>query len=206
MVFPTRPIATGLDFSFISGVVTNLDSYATFTADDARTTRDTITGLDWSGGARTAAVNRANSEYTQLMRVSKGFDALSKTISSGCASLKSIASTLRTTAAGFESNQYAVSDRWHVSDKYNYELATEAAAGDQAQLALLGRLKAKRADQATNGTNLMTRLADEFDTTDSQTATSLRTAAAALDQLAHSAATVNKVMPSAISWRMACSS
>lgn len=69
MVYPTRTIVASLDFEAMPELAKNLSDYADYTATDARTTRDTITGLDWSGNARATAVGRANSEYTPSMRI-----------------------------------------------------------------------------------------------------------------------------------------
>ncbi|WP_232718566.1 TPR repeat region-containing protein [Gordonia metallireducens] len=188
MVYPTRTVVEKLNFDNMPKLADDLIDYAEYTAADARTTRDTITGLDWSGVAKDAAVGRANSEYDQLMRVSQTFASLANAITSGHADMSSLANSLKSTATAYEDNNYAVSDAWKVTDAYNYALAESAAAGDDHQLAELATLKNTRARIAENATLWMERVARDFDTADTDTASAIRSANGALDQLAPPAA------------------
>ncbi|MDJ0025892.1 hypothetical protein QM583_02155 [Gordonia alkanivorans] len=188
MVYPTRSIVAELNFDKMPALAEDLTEYAEYTASDARMTRDTITGLDWSGGAKNAAETRAHREHAQLMRVSATFTSLANTITTGHTDLSSLAGNLKLTATAYEDNDYSVADNWKVTDSYNYALAETAAAGDDKQLKALETLKTTRAQIAVNATLWMERIATEFDTADTSTAAAIRSANSTLDQLTPPAA------------------
>ncbi|WP_042377493.1 hypothetical protein [Gordonia alkanivorans] len=188
MVYPTRSIVAELNFDKMTTLAEELNDYAERTASDAQTTRDTITRLDWSGGAKNAAESRAHREHAQLMRVSATFTSLANAITTGHTNLSSLAGDLKLTATAYEENDYSVADNWKVTDSYNYALAESAAAGDDEQLTALETLKATRARIAENATLWMERVARDFDTADTDTAAAIRGANGVLDELTPPAA------------------
>lgn len=188
MVYPTRSIVAELNFDKMTTLAEELNDYAERTASDAQTTRDTITRLDWSGGAKNAAESRAHREHAQLMRVSATFTSLANAITTGHTNLSSLAGDLKLTATAYEANDYSVADNWKVTDSYNYALAESAAAGDDEQLTALETLKATRARIAENATLWMERVARDFDTADTDTAAAIRGANGVLDELTPPAA------------------
>ncbi|OLT50815.1 hypothetical protein BJF87_16695 [Gordonia sp. CNJ-863] len=188
MVYPTRSIVAELNFDKMTTLAEELNDYAERTASDAQTTRDTITRLDWSGGAKNAAESRAHREHAQLMRVSATFTSLANAITTGHTNLSSLAGDLKLTATAYEANDYSVADNWKVTDSYNYALAESAAAGDDEQLTALETLKATRARIAENATLWMEGVARDFDTADTDIAAAIRGANGVLDQLTPPAA------------------
>lgn len=184
----TKDQVFALDFSHMPPAAKKASDYATSTTHDARTTRDTIFGLDWSGGARAVATDRAAREYTQLNRLSMAFTSLSTAINRGHASMSDLAGDLKQTASAYEADSYRIANDWSVQDTYNYTTAEQVAGGDRNALDALRKLKAARAQIAANGQRTLQKWASDLGVVDLGTAAAIRAALARLGEMAPPAA------------------
>ncbi|MET9202533.1 hypothetical protein [Gordonia sp. NPDC003585] len=184
----TKEQVYALDFSNMPPAAKAASSYATSTAHDARTTRDTIFGLDWSGGARAVATDRAAREYTQLNRLSAAFTSLSTTIMRGHTAMSDLAGDLKQTASAYEADSYRVDSDWSVRDTYNYATAEQVAGDDRIAIDALRKLKAARAQIASNGQRTLQKWASDLGAADLRTAAAIRAALARLGEMAPPAA------------------
>ncbi|WP_028463695.1 hypothetical protein [Nocardia sp. 348MFTsu5.1] len=150
---------------------------------DGLNIQSTITGMDWSGAFRNAAVSRANREQVQFTRVDDAFEELSKAITDGHTSMSHISESLKTGADGWEETGYDVAEDWTVTDRYNYALAESMYKDDDAALELLANMKSVRANNAATATSQLQRLAVEFDEADTKCAAAIGTASSSISTL-----------------------
>ncbi|MDY6811582.1 MAG: hypothetical protein SW127_21665 [Actinomycetota bacterium] len=136
----------------------------------------TIHGLDWKGQSRVDATGRADSEKTQMHRVSSAVDALKAALTGGQAAMAPMVENLKSSTRNLEAASYEVSNDWNVTDGYEYGLAEAFAAGDPAEEARIAELKRQRAEEAQNATVRLTRLAQELDAADAACAQAVREA------------------------------
>lgn len=150
---------------------------------DGLNIQSTITGMDWSGAFRNAAVSRANREQVQFTRVDDAFEELSKAITDGHTSMSHISESLKTGADGWEATGYDVAEDWTVTDRYNYALAESMFKDDNAALELLANMKSVRANNAATATTQLQRLAVEFDEADTTCAAAIGAASTSISTL-----------------------
>lgn len=183
-MIPTRSQLGSLRLDDMFTASNRATSLGDFAYDEGSTVNTTVTGLDWSGVARSAAVDRAGREQREFNRVGAAFDKLALAITSGHDSMTRLASLLKNKASGYEESDYEVADNWSVTDGYNYSLADALAADDPDMQQRLATLKQDRADAARDATTDLKTTAREFSDADMTCANSVRAAAAALSRLA----------------------
>ncbi|MGW0451928.1 hypothetical protein [Gordonia sputi] len=183
-MIPTRSQLGSLRLDDMFTASNRATSLGDFAYDEGSTVNTTVTGLDWSGVARSAAVDRAGREQREFNRVGAAFDKLALAITSGHDSMTRLASLLKNKASGYEESDYEVADNWTVTDGYNYSLADALAADDPDMQQRLATLKQDRADAARDATTDLKTTAREFSDADITCANSVRAAAAALSRLA----------------------
>ncbi|BDB45227.1 DUF4185 domain-containing protein [Mycobacterium kiyosense] len=145
----------------------------------------TVQEFDWEGAARESAVARSDRELTQNRIVAADLDALADAYENGKKTMGPMIDGLKSKARGLEGNHFEVSENWDVKDTYDYAAARKLAtmmdpadtAGLQEQITQLQNRRANEA--ATEGGNLG-RLADELGVADTNTATAISNAVAAL--------------------------
>lgn len=180
---PTRSQADGFTFGDLPAAAKTADKLGKQIEKDGENIHRTIAGMDWSGGARSAADSRASSEKTQFARAGDAFESLGTAISNGHSAMSHITERLKTGAAGYEDDGYDVADDWTVTDGYNYGLAEALTADDPDAQERLAQLKADRANAAATATTVLNRLASEFDTADTGCAAAIKAASADIGSL-----------------------
>lgn len=185
-MIPNRSQVNGFNFGSLDQAASHATTIGTGIQQDADRVSHTISGLDWSGGARGAADDRASREHTQLSRVAHAFDDLSDAAKSGNAAMSHISDALKQNANGLEADMFKVSDDWGVTDTYNYALADAVAAANNDPVAQqqIAELKAKRAEEAKTGATRLKRLAQEFDEADEKCTSQIKSANEAISSLA----------------------
>ncbi|MFI5782627.1 hypothetical protein [Nocardia sp. NPDC051570] len=132
----------------VAGNVVNIDNAAD-------SMLRTITGMHWSGEAYNAACDRADREDRQMRKVGSAFDRLATACTQGAAAMGPIIDSLKSATRGLESDHFQVGDDWTVTDK----LTTTDKS-----------LQQRRAEEATNETVRLQKLAGDLGAADQQCA------------------------------------
>lgn len=177
---PTRSMVDKFDFGGMGPASKSAEGFGDAVRGDADQIFGAITGLNWSGEAKEMAEHRASGEASDRKRIGKTLVKIADGVSAGWSTMSSLAGDLKSHARGLEDDNYFVSEQWKVTDGYNYSLAEAAADGDGAIQSQLAVLKAKRANEATNGTLSLGRIVDAFDHADRACSRELKSAMAAL--------------------------
>lgn len=191
-MIPTRTQVNKFQIARMGGAASQSREIGSSIDRAANLVRNTIAGLDWSGKARSGAVDRANREHVQYSRSSSAFEDLADAITDGQASMGHISSDLISRADGLEKNMYEVSDTWDVKDAYNYTLgyAVATATDNDAAIARLDAIKAQRETERKSAEVGLKRLAGDFNTADTTCSAAVTAANAAIASLAPAAAGV----------------
>ncbi|WP_405491020.1 hypothetical protein [Nocardia sp. NBC_00511] len=155
-VLAWNPLSLAEVASAANGIVITIDNAAD-------TVQRTIHNLDWSGGAATAALGRADHEYTQIKAVATAYFTLADACSQAYSAMQPIISDLQSSVKALEADSYTVDQDFTVHDTKN----------DKA-----------RADTAKNDTIRLQALAESLGTSDDTWAAEITTAIADIEKLA----------------------
>ncbi|AZG47145.1 hypothetical protein [Gordonia insulae] len=170
----TRGVVERADVSQLGSVADSLSPVSDGIGRAADNVHRTIHGLDWTGQARVEALGRADSEKSQMHRVSGAVTNLRTALTNGQSIMSPMVDDLKTSARNLEAANYDVADNWTVTDAYKYGLAEAFAAGDKDEQAQIEELKRQRAEEARNATVRLTRLAQDLEAADTACANAVR--------------------------------
>lgn len=155
-VLAWNPLSLAEVASAANGIVITIDNAAD-------TVQRTIHNLDWSGGAATAALGRADHEYTQIKAVATAYFTLADACSQAYSAMQPVISDLQASVKALEADSYTVDQDFTVHDTKN----------DKA-----------RADTAKNDTIRLQALAESLGTSDDTWAAAITAAIADIEKLA----------------------
>lgn len=149
-------------------------------AESGERVHNTVYEFDWEGHTKNAADERADRELTQDRTVAADLHTLADAYENGQNTMQPIIDGLRTKAQGLESDNFAVSEDWVVTDIFDYGAASGLAKLMGLDDADMTQLQTTRANEATTETVNLQHLADDLGTADTATATAIGNATEAL--------------------------
>ncbi|WP_067565322.1 TPR repeat region-containing protein [Nocardia acidivorans] len=162
--------------------------------DAADTMNKTIDGLNWSGQGRHGAEGRADRERTQMRLTAEAFDDLATACRNAQNAMGPMVTTARQTVTTLRKAGYEVNDAdWSVRDTYNYQAVRDTNLHDQYENDLKN-LQATRANEASNQTVALQRLAADLGWADDAAATAIRTALNSIEQLTPATSALNPTL------------
>lgn len=189
----TKSTVEKADLSALAAQAAKLEQYAKNIEKEVAKLQQRIDNLDWKGIAKDSAEGRAESERTQQKRLAEGVRALKDSIVNGTTSMTPMIDNLNNSATNLGNSQFDVSEGWKVTDRLNYgaALAVAKANDDLAQQKLIEAMQARRAQEATNETIRLQRLAMELGTADDTTSSAIKSASGAIGELSPATAGMN---------------
>ncbi|WP_040806249.1 hypothetical protein [Nocardia concava] len=118
--------------SSANGIVITID-------DTAETVQRTIHNLQWSGAAATAALGRADHEYTQIKAVATAYFNLADACSQAYAAMQPVISDLKSSVKALEADGFTVDQDFTVKDARSDNKRADDAANDTIRLQNLAK-------------------------------------------------------------------
>ncbi|MEC3957261.1 hypothetical protein VMT65_29800 [Nocardia sp. CDC153] len=160
---PTKDQVLSWNPLSLAEVASSANSIVITIDNSADTVQRTIHNLDWSGTAATAALGRADHEYTQVKAVATAYFTLADACSQAYSAMQPVIADLQASVKALEGDHFTVDQDFTVKDT---------------------RSDNKRADDATNDTIRLQGLAKTLGESDEAWATKITAAIAEIEKLA----------------------